>query len=82
MRTVDVRLLVRGDHVVENVLEQLLSGALRVHAVAELVPDPRPGAPTYGRHVPVSPVHRARRSEHREDVATWRGELLRPRDDL
>lgn len=82
MRTVDVRLLVRESHTVEDVLSQLLSGALRIHAVAELVTDPRPDAPTYGRHVPVPPVHRARRSEHREDVATWRGELLRPRDDL
>lgn len=69
MITFDVRLLVRGDHTADEVLEQLLTGVLRVHAAVELVPDPRLTSvdgqrsnENYGRHVPSAPVHRNPRS--------------------
>lgn len=73
MITVDVRLLVRGsgDRSTDEVLEQLLSGVLRVHAVVEL---PRPDRPY--RVVP--PVHRlARSAAHHVIVRDWSGEVLR-----
>lgn len=72
MNTIDVRLLVRGDarRTTAEVLEQLLSGALVVHAVVELATE----------HVPPSPpVHRSHRSEtHYAAARDWRGEAVRP----
>lgn len=80
MRTVDVRLLVRGSAHVPDLLEQLLSGALRVHAVVELVPDPRASADR-GTATPSLPIHRHRHSEsHYAVVRDWRGDVL-PVDD-
>lgn len=87
MRTVDVRLLVRGTHTAAEVLTQLLSGVLRIHGVVELLPDRR-GAlpngrpnPTYGHAVPVDPVLRNARTRQYHDVAAWRGEVLEPERD-
>lgn len=74
MITYDLRVLVRGDHTPDEVMEQLLTGALRAHAVVELTPN----------HVaPSTPVHRNQRSEaHYAAVRVWRGESLplRPGD--
>ena len=68
MRTFDVRVLVRGDHTVDEVMEQLLTGALRAHAVVELVPN---------ELSPLPPVHRNSRSEaHYAAVRIWHGEAL------
>lgn len=36
MRTIDVRLLVRGDLTDDQIIESLRAGSLRVHAVAQL----------------------------------------------
>lgn len=76
MITYDVRLLVRDGQPPSVVLEQLLTGVLRVHAVVLLVPDP--GAPA-DRPTPASPVHRNPRSyAHYEQVRDWVGQRVRP----
>lgn len=90
MMTVDVRLLVRSSrHPVDDVLEQLLTGTLRVQAVVQLVPDPRvatPGDPQRvnvhrGCLVPTTPVRRnARGASHHAAVRDWDGEVVRPGD--
>lgn len=71
MRTIDVRLLVRGSHDVDDVLEQLLTGALRVHASVQLV------TTASGLTVPVAPIHRATRSANTFAVVrSWDGTVL------
>lgn len=76
MRTLDVRLLVRGSHDAAEALDQLLTGALRVHAAVELVTTPS------GLVVPTTPIHRAASSvSHYVAVREWRGgPLVPPRD--
>lgn len=73
MRTLDVRLLVRGSHDADEALEQLLTGALRVHAAVELVTTPS------GLVVPTTPIHRAVNSvSHYVAAREWRGGPLDP----
>lgn len=71
MRTLDVRVLIRGSHDPESALTQLLTGALRVHAVVELVALPS------GLVVPLEPVVRRPVSETAWDsVRYWDGRPL------
>jgi hypothetical protein len=71
VRTLDVRLLVRGSHDAAEALGQLLTGVLRVHAAVELVTTPS------GLVVPVAPVYRAPRSvTHLAVARTWDGGVL------
>jgi hypothetical protein len=76
VRTLDVRLLVRGSHDADEALEQLLTGALRVHAAVELVTTPS------GLVVPVAPIHRSPRTGAQFPVVrTWDGAVLERLND-
>jgi hypothetical protein len=83
VRTVDVRVLVRAArHPTNDILEQLLNGTLRVHAVVELIPDPRLALrdgtrnPSYGRTVAAPPVYRHHRSSWQPTVRDWTGDVV------
>lgn len=66
--TLDVRLLVRTGHDVDQALYQLLTGVLRVHAVVPLTTLPS------GLTVPTPPVLRLDRStSHYAVVRDWDG---------
>jgi hypothetical protein len=70
MMTVDVRLLVRGNREIDEVLRQLLSGVLRVHAAVQLLTLPS------GLVAPDVTVYRLPRSvQHYATVRAWSGEL-------
>lgn len=83
MRTIDVRLLVRGvRHPTRDILDQLVVGTLRVNAAVELIPDPRHTLPDgsvnphYGRAVAAPPVHQNPRLAWQEEVRNWTGDTL------